>query len=182
MDLNYIPYEYLSINVNSDLEPLYIDSYENFGWIPINKNGKKDYYINSNPRQNLVNIKFKRDKNIKNKGKLDDYQKKCEQAFELIKKLEKEPHLKGTLYSLIVAFIATGFIALSVFAITGEKVIWFPAIFCGIIGIIGWIIPVFVYKNVKERKMLQNKPKIEEQYNLIYDTCKQARNILIENE
>lgn len=182
MKEDYIAYEYLSINVNNDLEPMYIDCYENFGWIPINKTGKRDYYINSNPKQNLVNIKFKRNRKIKEKEKLNVLQKKCEENFKIIDKLEKTPDSKGTMYSLIEAFIATVFIAISVFAITGEKVVWFPAIFCGTIGIIGWITPYFIYKKIKEKWELKNKAKIEEQYDIIYSTCEQARNILIENE
>lgn len=182
MKEEYIAYEYLSINVKDDLEPMYIDCYENFGWIPINNNGKKDYYINSNPRQNLVNIKFKRNRKIKNKEKLDSLQKKCEEAFKVASKLEKEPNSKGTMYSLIVSFIATVFLTISTFAVTGEKVIWFPAILCGAIGIVGWIIPYFVYKKVKEKRESENKTKIEEQYNIIYSACEQARSILIESE
>lgn len=33
---DFIAYEYLSINVRSDKEPLYIDCYENIGWMIIN--------------------------------------------------------------------------------------------------------------------------------------------------
>lgn len=33
---DFVAYEYLSLNVKSEREPLYIDCYENFGWILIN--------------------------------------------------------------------------------------------------------------------------------------------------
>lgn len=182
MKEDYIAYEYKSINVKSELEPMYIDCYENFGWVLINNTGKRDYYINSNPNLDIVNIKFKRNRKIKNKEKLQELQEECEKAFLTVDKLEKRPHSLATTYSLIVSFIATVFITISVFAITGEKVIWFPAIFCGAIGIAGWIAPYFVYKKIKNKTKAENKAKIEEQENIIYDTCEQARKILSEME
>ena len=177
---DYIAYEYISINVKSDLEPMYIDCYQNFGWIPINNSGKRDYYINANPKLDVVNIKFKRNRNIKNKEELRKLQEKCENSFLTVNKLEKKPQSIATMYSLIIALVATVFMAISVFAVTGEKVIWFPAIVCGTIGIVGWILPYFVYKNVKDKKEIENKANIEEQKNIIYGTCEQARKILFE--
>lgn len=175
----YIAYEYLSVNVTSDLEPMYIDTYENFGWQLANK-GKQDYYINSDVNQRTINIKFKRDRKIANKEKLNELQKQCEETFANIKKIEKMAHSKGTKYSLIIAFIGTVFMAISVFAITGEKIRWFSAIVGGILGIIGWILPVIIYKRVKEKEEIINKTEIEKEYNTIYETCEKARKILIE--
>lgn len=179
---DYIAYEYISINVKSDLEPMYIDCYENFGWIPVKNNGKRDYYINSYTNQNIVNIKFKRDRKIQHKEELQKLQKKCEEAFVEVDRLEKRPQSVATIYSLIVAFIGIVFMAISVFSITGEKVVWVPAILGGILGIIGWTLPYFVYKNVKNKAETENKAKIEEQQNIIYETCEQARYILLELE
>ena len=182
MKQDYIAYEYISINVKSDLEPMYIDCYENFGWIHINNTRKKDYYINSNINPDIINIKFKRDREIKDREKLQALQEKCEKAFLEVHRLEKNSQSIATMYSLTIAFIATIFMAISVFAVTGEKVIWFPAIVGGAIGIIGWILPYFVYNNIKNKKEIENKTKIEKQQNIIHDTCKQARKILLENE
>lgn len=182
MKEDYVIYEYTSINVKSELEPMYIDCYENFGWIPINNNGKRDYYINVNPNLDIVNIKFKRNRKIKSKEELKKLQEECEKAFLNINKLEKQPQSIATMYALIIAFIATIFMAISVFAITGEKIVWIPAILGGIIGVIGWIIPYFVYRNVREQKLIENKIKIEEQQEIIYNTCERARKILVESE
>lgn len=181
MKESYVAYEYKSINVKSDLEPMYIDYYENFGWNVIN-NEKKDYYINSNPNPNVVNIKFKRNRKIKNREKLNELQNKCEKAFLMVDKLEKQPSSQGTINSLTVAFIGTIFMAISVFAISGEKLYIVPFLIGGALGIIGWILPYFVYKNTKNKLIEENKTKIEEQENIIYDTCEQARKILDDEE
>ena len=49
-DKKKIQYEYLSINVKSKLEPMVMDTYENFGWEIITSSAltdKEDYYINN---------------------------------------------------------------------------------------------------------------------------------------
>lgn len=180
---DFIAYEYLSINVRSDKEPLYIDCYENFGWILINNSAlvdNEDYYINnSNISPNkLVNLKFKRDRRIKNKIKLLSLQRKLETSLKDLEKLEKEPVIVGATYSMIVGVIGTIFMALSVFSITASTPLYIPSILCGIVGIIGWVLPYFIFLKVKGNKQEENTSLIEEQYNTIYDSCEQARKLI----
>lgn len=174
-----VVYEYISINVKKDLEPVYIDSYKNFGWLHIN-NEKRDYYINSNPTPDIVEIKFKRNAKINNKEELQKLQKRCEKAFLTVSKLEKIPQALAMSYSLSIGIIAAIFIAISVWSVIGKM--WFPAILCGIIGVIGCAFPYSIYKNVKNKKETENRPKIDEQQNIIYETYEQARKILSELE
>lgn len=179
MNEEYITYEYKSINVKTDLEQMYIDCYKNFGWIPVN-NIREDYYINDNPNPNLINIKFKRNRKIQHRETLNKLQEKYEQALLKVNKLENEPNLKGLIYSMSLGIVASIFLTISIFSATGEKTAWFLAIFCGIIGIIGCIMPYFIYKNTKTKSENENKTKIEEQYNIMYDICEQVKKILIE--
>lgn len=180
MKEDYITYEYISINVESDLEPRYVDCYENFGWIHIKESSKQDYYINANPNQDIVNLKFKRDRNIKNKDELRTLQQKCEAAFLEVDRLEGRPQSIATMYSLIIGTIAAGFIAISVF--TAIKDIWIIAILCGIVGLIGCIFPYPIYKKVIDKEEIENKNKIDEQYDIINNAYKEAREILLEDE
>lgn len=180
---DFVAYEYLSLNVKSEKEPLYIDCYENFGWILINNTAlidKEDYYINNtNIRQDkLVNIKFKRDRRIKNKMQLISLQKKLELSLKNIEKLEEQPNVSGIIYSMAIGLIGTIFLSLSVFAITATNPLYIPCVIFGAIGIVGWILPYFVYKKVKEKKEQENNLLIEEQYNTIYDTCEQAKKLV----
>jgi len=182
MKENYVAYDYVSINVKNDLEPMYRDCYENFGWIPVSSESRKnDYYINSTINiSDLVTLKFKRDRKINNKAELQTLQRKCESAFEKISKLEKEPGTSATTYSLSVATVGIVFMAISVFSITGESILWIPAIIGGLLGIIGWILPFLVFKKIKTKKTEENVSKIEEQYNIIYDTCEEGRKLITE--
>lgn len=180
---DFVAYEYLSLNVSSDKEPLYIDCYENFGWILINNTmliDQEDYYINNANINNnqLVNIKFKRDRRIKNKVQLLALQRKLENSLNEMERLEREPYVKGLMTSLAVGLIGTIFLAISVFAITAANPLYITCVLFGIVGIVGWILPYFVYKNVKASKETSNTSLIDEQYNNIYDSCEQARKLI----
>lgn len=181
---DFVAYEYLSINVISDKEALYTDCYENFGWRLTNSNNslvdKDDYYINnSNINGNrLVNLKFKRDRKIPNKAKVISLQKKCENGFKELNRLEKEPSSKGTFYAVVCAVIGTIFLTISVLCITSIKPIYFLGMIIGIIGLIGWFMAYPIYKKIKLKQEEINTPLIEEQYNIIYDSCEQAQKLL----
>lgn len=180
---DFVAYEYLSIDVDSEKEPLYIDCYENFGWMLINNTAlidKDDYYINNYNTSNkkMVNIRFKRDRKIKNKVKLLSLQRKLELSLKEIERLEKEPFTKGLIISMSVGLIGTVFLALSVFSITLVSPLYIPFILCGIIGIIGWVLPYFIYKKIKILKEKENVSLIDEQYNTIYDSCEQAKKLI----
>lgn len=180
---DFVAYEYLSLNVKSELVPLYIDCYENFGWLLINNTAlvdKEDYYLNNTNISNnkLVNIKFKRDRRIKNKVELLSLQRKLESSLKEIEKLENEPSTKGIISAMTIGLIGTIFLAISVFSITATNPLYIPCILCGIIGIIGWILPYFAYIKVKKQHKEANVILIEEQYNTIYDSCEQAKKLI----
>lgn len=183
---DFVAYEYFSINVTSEKEELYIDCYENFGWTltsSFNNNGlidKEDYYINNSNvnAKKLVNLKFKRDRKIPNKAKIISLQKKCENGLKELNRLEKEPNSKGSIYAVILAVIGTIFLAISVFSITAINPNYIFGTIFGIIGLIGWILAYPVYKNIKIKQEQINTSLIEEQYNIIYDSCEQAQKLL----
>lgn len=180
---DFVAYEYLSFNVKSEKEPMYIDCYENFGWTLVNNTAlvdKEDYYINnSNINDNKqVNLKFKRDRKIKNKARLQLLQRKMEVALKEIDRLEKEPFAKGTIMAIILGLFGTIFLAISVFAITAVKPLYVLCILTGIIGLIGWILPYFVFNKEKGAIEKKNISLIEEQYNIVYDNCEQANKLI----
>lgn len=172
-------YEYKSVNVQKNLEQTYIDCYKNFGWIHIN-NEKRNYYINDIDDFNIVEIKFKRDRKIKNKEQLNKLQKDCENAFIAINKLERMPQAIATARALSIGFIALIFIALSVFL--AIKNIWWGTILSGIIGLVGCSLSYPTYQKTITEKEEKNKAKIDEQYDKIYNSYEQARKILSEME
>lgn len=186
-DKKKIQYEYLSINVKSKLEPMVMDTYENFGWKIISSSAltdKEDYYINNigTNGEKLVNIKFKRDRKINNKEKLNILQKKCEEAFKKIDKLEKEPHSKGTMYALMVGLLGCVFLAISVFIISGEREIgiidYVISTPIGIVGLVCWILAYFRYVKTKDKLEEKNRPIIENLNEEIYNACEEAQKLI----
>ena len=105
-------------------------------------------------------------------------QRRMEKSLDEIERLELQPESLGLIWSMIVGMIGTIFLAISVFAITATNPLYVICILTGIIGIIGWILPFFVYKNIKTNKEQENISLIEEQYNNIYDNCEQARKLI----
>lgn len=178
---DFIAYEYISINVKADKEPLYIDCYENFGWELVNNTAlvdSEDYYINNSINNNrLVNLKFKRDRKIKNKLELNNLQRKMENALEEINRLEKQPETLGLIWALVIGLIGTIFMAGSVFAITATNPLYIVCVICGIFGFIGWGLGYYMYVKVKKDKKQENAALIEEQYNTLYDSCEQAKKL-----
>ena len=180
---DFVAYEYLSMNVTSEKEALYIDCYENFGWILTNNNGlvdKEDYYINNSNinGKKMINLKFKRDRKIQNKAKVISLQKKLERGLKELERLESEPSTKGTIYAVIISVIGTIFLALSVFAITATNPLILLGIITGIIGLSGWFLSYPIYKKIKTKQENINTTLIEEQYNNIYDSCEQAKKLI----
>lgn len=186
-NLDFVAYEYLSVNVPSEKEPLYIDCYENFGWRAVNTQtsglvDKEDYYINNSNvnGQKLVNIKFKRDRKIPNKAKIMSLQSKCEKALKNLTSLEKEPHRKGAIYASINAIVGTIFMAISVFAVSASTPNYILTAITGVIGLVIWCLSYVIYKKIKTKQEETNTSLIEEQYNIIYDSCEQAKKFLNE--
>ncbi|MGN1398775.1 MAG: hypothetical protein ACI4WG_02090 [Erysipelotrichaceae bacterium] len=181
---DFVAYEYLSIDVLAEKEPLYMDCYENFGWILVNTKSfglvdKDDYYINNNSkRKRLVNLKFKRDREIPNKSKIVLLQNKCESSLKKINALEKEPANKGSIYASLNAFVGTIFTAISVFAVSNVKPNYVITAIFGAVGLILWFLSYTIYKKIKLKQEQINASLIEEEYNIVYDCCQQSQILL----
>lgn len=173
---DFTAYEYISIKVISDKEELYKDCYENFGWILIKGSNnalvdKDDYYLNNYGINKWRVLKFKRDRSIRNKAKVNDLQLKCEIELKKIDKLEKESTIKGTIIAVILAILGIIFVILSVIFLKYSLAL---EVTFGIIGLLFWIISYPVYKSIKNKYDLKNYTLIEQKYNEIYDYCEEA--------
>jgi len=181
MGRDTVTYEYLSLNIQDDLEPMYTDFYECLGWIPIDTR-KRDYYINSDPNKNLINIKFKRNRRIQNKEKLNKLQKQMEEILEYIKKKEKIPNAKGTFFSMLLGIIGLGLMAIAIWAATRENMLIIPTVIFSILTIFCWSITPFLYKKIIEKGTEMIKLEIDKEYEKIYDICEKGKDILIHDE
>jgi len=158
--------EYIDVNVNQNLVQLCSNCYKELGW----------HVINTSSAVDSVTIKMQRDRKIKNRAALCDLQRKCEQAFTSIEKLERTKTSKATGISLGIGIIGTAFMAGSVFAYLASMIV-----FCIILAIpafVGWALPYFFYKKIYNETSTKVNVMIDHNYDVIYDSCEKASHLL----
>ena len=168
-----VTYEYLTLNIRKDLKTLYMNCYKSLGWAV--SEDKKDYFLNSK----YINKDLKRNANIIEKDKLNKLQEQSQEIFSNIEKLLNEPKSVATKYAILISIIGTIFLAISVFTITLiTPFIWQLFAICGIIGMVGWILPYFIYKNIFKKKCEENDIRIKGQINEIDKICVKAKKMI----
>ena len=169
---DFVGYEYKEVTVLRDMESLYADGYENFGWqlegvtsIPIIGAGASS-----------VTMKFKRDRKILNKAELTRLQRQFDACVSEITKMEQSKGSKASIVAVTVGVIGTALMAGSVFAYLGGLI--FLCIVAAIPAFAGWILPYFLYNATYKKKTAVVDPLIESKYDEIYDVCEKANSLL----
>lgn len=93
LESSFVGYEYHSIAIECQMVSVYIDSYENFSWIC-------DGALASEIGSKTVNMKFKQDRKICNKGEFTRLQRQFDTYVGEIVALEKSKKS----YAIITAF------------------------------------------------------------------------------
>lgn len=167
----FASFEYKEIQVPEDKASFYLDCYENFGWtvddkFPPQRTGEK------------IQIKMKRNRKIVNKVELTRLQRNFDASMDAIDTLETSKTKVATIFALVIGVIGTGFMAGSVFAVTAEPPIIWLCVLLAIPGVLGWILPYFVYQKTKKNKAQKVQPYIEEKYDEIYKICEKGHSLL----
>lgn len=168
---NFIGYEYKDVSVKKEMESVYADGYENFGW---------SLESTSAPAAGIgtVNMKFKRDRKISNKAELTRLQRQFDGTVEAINNLESSRTVKASIAAYSIGIIGSAFMAGSVFAVTHQPPMIGLCIILAIPGFIGWILPYFSYRAISRNKSVQVAPVIDQKYDEIYQVCKKANGLL----
>lgn len=167
---DYIQYEYLTKKVKNDDKSLYLDSYENFGWTPIEET------INYSSIGS-INLKFKRDRKIENKTELLKLQRELEIKIKEVETKKSTINNNPMIGALIVGFVGTVAMAGAVFSYLAS--IWAAFIPLSIIGILCWGSAYFVHKKLLKVTKTKIEPTIENIYDEIGAICKEAKAYLI---
>lgn len=168
---NFIGYEYKDISTKLEMESVYADGYENFGW---SLDGT------SSPTKGIgtVSMKFKRDRKISNKAELTRLQRQFDSSVEEINSLEASKTARASIAAYTLGMIGSAFMAGSVFAVTHQPPMVALCIILAIPGFLGWILPYFSYCAIRKSKSVQVTPLIEQKYDEIYHVCKKANELL----
>ena len=163
---NFIGYEYKEITTTRDMEGVYADAYPNFGW-------KLEAITPSAIGISTVNMKFKRDRKIKNKAELSRLQRQFESSVVEIGDLERSKTSAAFITAMTVGLIGTALLAAATFAFIYAGMITLM-IGLAVPGFIGWYLPYMLYKKIKAKKSATIMPLIENQYDAIYVICEKG--------
>lgn len=168
---DFIGYEYRDFTITYELESLWADSMECFGW------QLEGRHISSLQGTNKVNLKFKRNRKIINKAELTRLQRQFEASVKNIENLEKSKTNTASAVAFTLGIIGCAFMAGSVFSFEAGRI---PlTIILAIPGFLGWILPYFCYVKLRNKKTASLTPLIEQEYDKVYETCEKASKLLL---
>ena len=163
---NFVGYEYKEILTTREMEGVYADAYPNFGWTLES--------INPSPFSiSTVNLKFKRDRKIRNKAELSRLQRQFEAGVAEIGNLERSKTSSAFIVAMTVGLIGTAFLAGATFAFIYFEMILLMIILA-IPGFIGWYLPYMIYKKITAKRTATVMPLIDQQYDAIYEVCEKG--------
>lgn len=168
---NFVGYEYLEMPVKRSMVSVYADGYENFGW---ELEGTEEQP--GKLTVDTINMKFKRDRKIRNKVELTRLQRNFNACVSEILSLEASKRVQASVIAYIIGIIGTVFMAGSVFSVTSGKIL--PCIILAVPAFIGWILPYFLYKYVEKKKTEIVTPLIDKKYDELYNVCEKAHSLL----
>lgn len=177
MQKNYVGYEYKEITTEESMVSLLLDGYENFGW-ELNESLSENSLGGKRGSMAKTVLRMKRDRKIVNKAELTRLQRNFEACVAEIQALEKRKASVATVYALILGIIGTAFMAGSTFAVTAQPPYIVLCIILAIPGVLGWILPYFLYKRVQGKETKKVAPLIEAKYDEIYEICEKGNKLL----
>ena len=168
---NFIGYEYRMLSVREQLAPVYSDGYANFGWTLENSTAPQTV-------GDKVSLRFKRERKIRNKAELTRLQRQFDAYCEEIMTLEHSKTQKATIAALATGIVGSAFLTGSLFAITAAVPNGLLCVVLGAPGLIGWVLPYFLYQHLCAKKTEAVNPLIEKKYDEIYDVCEKGNSLL----
>jgi hypothetical protein len=167
----FIAYEYKNITAAAGLESIYLDGFRNFGWEP---DGSAPFF--SPKGTTAVMLKFKRNRNIKNKGELARLECQFEESVQAIEGLERSKTSIAGIVAFTIGIIGVAFMAGSVFAYMAGMLPLMVVL--AIPGFLGWVFPYFCYTGIKAKQVQKITPLMDKQYDTVYDLCEKAHALL----
>ena len=195
---SFVAYEHKNVSVKRNAAGMYIDCMENFGWVVVENDGHDIQTIltNLNPvnlgkniattaqsfgetadPSEIITLKFKRDRRIENKQQLEQLEREYEEAFSAIHKVERKNAAQTMGMSLGTGIIGTVFIGLSVYNFMFSNTVL--GVLFAVIGAVGWTIGFFSNMKIGKKKSAQTEPYVQEQLDLMYNTCEKAHALLV---
>lgn len=166
---NFVGYEHKDIAVSHESKSVYADGYPHFGWT---LEGTTTLF----QKVGTVNMKFKRDRKIRNKVELTRLQRQFEACVTDIEKLERSKLISASAIAYGIGIAGTACMAGSVFAYLADLL---PlTVILAIPGFAGWIVPYFSFRGIRNKKTQEVTPFIDMKQEEIYEVCEKANALL----
>lgn len=166
---SFIGYEYHSITIPHEMECIYTDGYENFGWT-------REEAAAPPMGSGTVNMKFKRDRKIRNKAELTRLQRQFEACANEITAMERSKNTHAAITAFTIGLLGCVFLGGATFSYLAGML---PLmVILAIPGFMGWILPYFCYCGILAKRGAMIAPLIEKKHDEIYDVCEKANNLL----
>lgn len=173
----FVGYEYKEITVPVEQISMYLDCYENFGWIAEENAYSPEKFFLIRGRSH-AKIRLKRNRKIVNKMELTRLQRNFEACAHEIEVLERAKTQAPTMWALIIGIIGTAFMAGATFAVVHEPPIIWLCVLLAIPGFAGWIAPYFIFQRLVEEKKKKYNPMIDNKLEEIYQICEKGHSLL----
>ena len=167
----FVGYDYKEIVADQEDVSMYLDGYENFGWI-------QDGNVQPMMITGKTSIKLKRDRRILNKAELTRLQRHFDACVHEIKAMEQSKHAAATMIAIGIGLVGTAFMAGSVFAVVAEPPKILLCILLAIPAFTGWLLPPLVYKRQMKKRIEKVTPLIEAKYDEIYEICEKGSRLI----
>jgi len=166
---DFVGYEYRDIAVRRDMQNLYADGYQNFGWSLENVAALPAGIYSTS-------MKFKRNRKIRNKAELTRLQRQFDGCVSEIVRMEKSKAAGASIVAYTIGLVGTALLACSTFAFLADMI---PlCVVLAIPGFIGWVLPYFSYHATFAKKGEALAPLIDGKYEGIYQLCEKANGLL----
>lgn len=166
----YVGYEYEEITVKQYLKSLYKDCYPYFGW-------NLEELADRGRNNNLVCMRFKRERNKWNEDELKRLQKKFDSYVKEIENMEFEKRTIATAVAGNIGIFGILILGLSLYTgIVHNEII---GIIFAIPGIIGVSTPYHLYQMIRKHKDEELQPRLEQKFEEIDQVCRRVYELTI---
>ncbi|MFT8593464.1 MAG: hypothetical protein ABF747_07645 [Bifidobacterium sp.] len=165
---DFVGYEYKTISVSASLEGLYADSYRSFGWSL--ESSEQDFLSKKSI------LKFKRDRQIRNKAELLRLQRQFDSYADRIDSLETEPKSNAGMLAVGIGVVGCAFLAGAVFSYLGGLIV--AMILLAIPGFLLWMLAYPMFRHYVSSKTSKVAPQVDAAYDAVYETAKKASSLL----
>lgn len=168
-----IVYDYKTVSVRREMEPMLIDTYENLGWEVINTTIQEGSLTH-------VNVSFKRDRKIKGKVSLTKIQNKVDITLSNLNRINLSKQRAGVIEGLTVGICGTLIFGggMSMCMCLQGVGFMISGIALGVVGVgvalLGWL----THNKCRNKKLAKLEPILDDELNKLSDLCEEGHNIL----